>query len=110
MNLNSESITSLGSVLQLKCFQGSDQLVREVWAVLEYGNRKHCDSEPSAAQHVEAALRHLGCRGADEETGQSHRAHACARLLLALLELTKGTDREGRATMNGQNPWVGWRR
>jgi hypothetical protein len=90
MILDSKSITALGAVLTKPPFSGSPELARAIWRVLEAGNLKHGDDRQSAITHAEHAVVHLKASDDDTETGLPHRAHAAARLLLALLEIVKG--------------------
>ena len=89
MYLDSATISELGALLVKPPLDGTRELVERVWLILGQGNDKHGTDAQTATQHVEAALRHLGRPGIDEETGQPHTAHATARLLLALLQITR---------------------
>jgi hypothetical protein len=68
-------------------------LADEVRKVLEHGNSKHADDRATAREHVQHAVAHLQAVGTDSETKLSHRAHAAARLILALIEICKPSDR-----------------
>ena len=75
--------------------EGGNKLAVSVLSVLGHGNRKHALDEQTAAEHTEAALRHLTQNGNDSDTGQPHEAHAAARLILAVLALAQ---KAGNAT------------
>lgn len=90
MILDSKVITALGEVLSKPPFSGSPELARAVWRILEIGNLKHGTDEQSAIGHTAHAHRHLAAGGIDSDSGEPALAHAAARLLLALLQLTKG--------------------
>lgn len=92
MFLDSSSITSLATLLSTPPLGASLALIRAVFVVLEYGNRIHGDADVDAAEHLRAALRHLQQKGNDAETKLPHSAHACARILLALLSITRNTN------------------
>lgn len=89
MILNSAAITGLVSVLWVSPIQGGFNLVRQVMDILDYGNEKHPADGITAVEHLEAAIRHLGRDGNDSETGHPHLAHACSRVLLALIKMTR---------------------
>lgn len=65
--------------------------LRDVLRVLVFGSVKYPSSPwkgMSASEHLEAAKRHIGRRGAgvarDAESGEANLAHAVARLLMAM--------------------------
>ena len=91
MIMNSETVTCLGGALLASPFNGNLDLVRSIWVVLDHGNGKHPDDDATPEQHLKAALRHIRRDGVDKETGASHRAHAAARCLLALVKISKST-------------------
>jgi len=59
--------------------------------ILKLGNGKHADDEFSIEAHLEAALRHirLGFDELDADSGRPHRHHVIARILLALLAISR---------------------
>lgn len=92
MILDSSNITRLAAMLALAPLSANNRLVGSVLKVLDYGNRKHRNSTTGAIEHLEAAIRHLSHSDIDSETGEPHASHACARILLALLNITRSNS------------------
>lgn len=89
MILDSATITKMATSLAVPPLGADHELIRAVWRVLEHGNHIHPDDNTPASEHLEAAIRHLSQDGDDPETKQPCRAHACARILLALFSITR---------------------
>lgn len=72
----------------LNAMGGSGQLIKSVISVLKTGAIKHSGIDQDVKTHLLHALGHLVMGGIDED-GFSDKAHAIARLLLALYKAVR---------------------
>lgn len=61
-----------------------EKLAREVVSVLEYGAYKHPETDQYVLSHLSHAENHIRIDSTDTETNKSDKAHAVARLMLAI--------------------------
>jgi hypothetical protein len=85
MDLLKTHIAEMGvmAVLLDPPFSCDEKLAEEVFGVLKYGAKKHPDTDQTVKKHLAHAVDHWNKSGKDE-SGFSNRAHAIARILLAL--------------------------
>jgi len=93
MIIDDTTLISLCDVLVSEPFSLHPNSMSKVWRILKDGNVQHPERRHTAIQHLEAALRHAGATGNDEDSGLPHAAHTVSRLLLALLAICRKGDR-----------------
>ena len=89
MKLETRDIITMSSVVLADVFGENHELAGQIDTILHRGNGNH-DEGQSAVTHVEHALEHLKAEGEEPSSKQPHVAHAAARLLLALMMLSRG--------------------